>query len=309
MYVRQNTNRRKNDGYREGVATRGGDMRAVLVVCLSADSDTCRGMTVGNRVLREGLLDSEKIASLHDRTFRLWIHLLLSADDYGLVEIGYGPIKRNSALLDWSRDMVSKMLAELVDAELIIPYEHSRKCYAAIKNWRSTIRSVRPKHPIPQFGMIHICEPYGFKDKATRIEALEIINNINGYEENRVPLGIPQGIPRLPLGHEGVRGKGYRLKTNTSAESEKTAVASREKISLSAEGVWENIPEPLLKKWAEAYPAVSVSQELAKASAWILSNPKNRKSQYARFLTGWISRAQDRAPRVPVQQTSLGEYI
>lgn len=67
-------------------------------------------------------------------------------------------------------------------------------------------------------------------------------------------------------------------------------------------GAIENIPPELMEKWAEAYPAISVEQEIARAEAWIISNPKNRKSDYPRFLTNWLSRAQDRAPRVPVQQ-------
>lgn len=49
--------------------------------------------------------------------------------------------------------------------------------------------------------------------------------------------------------------------------------------------------------WAKAYPAINVDNEIAKAAAWIASNPKNKKSAYDRFLNGWLNRAQDRAPR------------
>lgn len=71
--------------------------------------------------------------------------------------------------------------------------------------------------------------------------------------------------------------------------------APSEKISLDAGGEWVGIPEKLSAKWSEAYPAVNVPAELAKASAWIMANPKNRKSNYARFLTNWLTRAQDNA--------------
>lgn len=53
--------------------------------------------------------------------------------------------------------------------------------------------------------------------------------------------------------------------------------------------------------WAKAYPAVNVEQEILRAAAWLASNPKNKKSDYLRFLNNWISRAQDRAPRVESQ--------
>lgn len=54
----------------------------------------------------------------------------------------------------------------------------------------------------------------------------------------------------------------------------------------------------MIAKWKEAYPAVDIWAEIHKAESWLLSNPKNKKSNYPRFLTGWLSRTQDRAPRV-----------
>lgn len=83
----------------------------------------------------------------------------------------------------------------------------------------------------------------------------------------------------------------------SSKQNAKTTLASSEKISLSAEGEWVNIPPAMMEKWHEAYPAVDLKIELAKAAGWIMANPKNRKSNYARFLTNWLSRSQDRAPR------------
>jgi hypothetical protein len=58
------------------------------------------------------------------------------------------------------------------------------------------------------------------------------------------------------------------------------------------------IPPILRQQWLKAYPAVGLDVELSKASAWLLANPKNAKSNYARFLGGWLQRAQDKAPRV-----------
>ena len=60
--------------------------------------------------------------------------------------------------------------------------------------------------------------------------------------------------------------------------------------------------------WKNAYPAVNVDAELKKAAMWLISNPKNRKSDYVRFLTGWLSRAQDRAPRESVAQSKGLNY-
>lgn len=54
--------------------------------------------------------------------------------------------------------------------------------------------------------------------------------------------------------------------------------------------------------WRKAYPAIDVEDEVRKAAAWLVSNPKNRKKALGRFLNGWLSRAQDKAPRVPNQE-------
>lgn len=65
------------------------------------------------------------------------------------------------------------------------------------------------------------------------------------------------------------------------------------------------IPDLLMQQWRGAYPALSLDVELSKASAWLIANPKNRKSNYARFLTNWLSKAQDRAPRVENRQAAF----
>jgi uncharacterized protein YdaU (DUF1376 family) len=78
--------------------------------------------------------------------------------------------------------------------------------------------------------------------------------------------------------------------------NQRTTSAPSDKISLGAAG-WEHIPDGLMTQWREAYPAANIDGELAKAAAWVIANPRNRKSNYARFLTNWLTKAQDRAPR------------
>ena len=47
---------------------------------------------------------------------------------------------------------------------------------------------------------------------------------------------------------------------------------------------------------------MDVRQEIATAASWLMSNPKNRKSDYPRFLNNWLSRAQDSARPVQGRQ-------
>lgn len=74
----------------------------------------------------------------------------------------------------------------------------------------------------------------------------------------------------------------------------KTPSVSREKIAF--DGSSFSGYGKFIEKWQEAYPAIDVLRELRKAEAWLISNPKNSKSNYERFLNNWLSRAQDKAP-------------
>lgn len=57
---------------------------------------------------------------------------------------------------------------------------------------------------------------------------------------------------------------------------------------------------------AGAFPALDVPREIAAAEVWLIANPANAKQNGARFLAGWLKRAQERAPRVDPRQS--GEF-
>lgn len=88
---------------------------------------------------------------------------------------------------------------------------------------------------------------------------------------------------------------------NTFAPSyEKTHSSQPPKLSFSFEkGIFENIPELLKQKWHTAFPAVDIQFEFEKMSIWLLTHPKNKKSDYPRFINNWLVRAQDRAGSLP----------
>lgn len=69
-------------------------------------------------------------------------------------------------------------------------------------------------------------------------------------------------------------------------------------VRFDAEAGRFEISPGIESQWSVAYPAVNVGSEVAKAAAWLTANPKNRKSNYARFLVNWLVRAQDKAPAV-----------
>jgi hypothetical protein len=52
-----------------------------------------------------------------------------------------------------------------------------------------------------------------------------------------------------------------------------------------------------LQQWVADYPGIDVKQEIVKCKNWNIANPSNRKTKRGalRHITGWLSRAQDRA--------------
>lgn len=84
--------------------------------------------------------------------------------------------------------------------------------------------------------------------------------------------------------------------SSSSSPSGTNPSAASGKISLSAAGSWEGVSDDKRQVWTKAYPAVDLDVELAAMAAWALENPANRKSNWGRFITSWLKRAQDRAP-------------
>jgi hypothetical protein len=80
--------------------------------------------------------------------------------------------------------------------------------------------------------------------------------------------------------------------SSTSSSYSKKESIKKDKVSFD-ENHFLNIPEDLKEKWKSIAPGISLDTEITKAEAWVLSNPKLKKSNWSRFLTNWIVRAQD----------------
>lgn len=91
------------------------------------------------------------------------------------------------------------------------------------------------------------------------------------------------------------------LRSSSSAASGKKSRSSKSKepaINFNFESKrWENITDEMKQLWADAYPAVDIELELKEMALWLDANPKNKKSNYKRFINTWLGKSQDRAPR------------
>ena len=81
----------------------------------------------------------------------------------------------------------------------------------------------------------------------------------------------------------------------SSVSSEPKTLTQSKRIKWSVDSSWIDVSEEDKAKWSEAFPACDINRELAAMTAWMTSNPKKaKKSNYARFITAWLTRSQDR---------------
>lgn len=107
------------------------------------------------------------------------------------------------------------------------------------------------------------------------------------------------------LPHRAEGGFADRFQKEFSKQNARPAKEKLPPISFdSTARKWNNIPDNLRELWKTACPAVDVEVELAKAAAWMLTNPlRAPKANYGRFLNGWMTRSQQRGGSRPLGQS------
>jgi len=157
------------------------------------------------------------------------------------------------------------MLGELVDAGLVIPYEAEGKRFGALWNWRSFIRSVKPQHPMPNFGMGHCVQPSGFKDARTRLGAAKILSHLEIAENGGTP-GIPCDTPRGTTGTEGlsVKGKGLSVsdKERDSTYVKSADADSTPEVPLESSKLPPCPYDKIVALWRECCPSLPYPRDL-----------------------------------------------
>ena len=107
-----------------------------------------------NRIIKDSLLDSEKIAQLNDFEFRLWVGLILQADDAGRGDARPAYIKGHVFTF---RDRVTlkdidAAFHALAAYSCVDLYTVGGRPYYAFPNWakHQRIRDCKPKYPGPE---------------------------------------------------------------------------------------------------------------------------------------------------------------
>jgi hypothetical protein len=116
------------------------------------------------------------------------------------------------------------------------------------------------------------------------------IEELQSNQQTNQPLTSKQPTTNQPL----TTDKNVKNEENEKNEKkESKPLVPKLQFSFEA-GRWENL-NGQVERWSTAYPAVNVQLELNKAGAWLMANPKNRKSNYESFMVKWLTRSQDSA--------------
>lgn len=107
------------------------------------------------RIIRESMLDSHRYASLGDPAKLLFVHLLLLADDFGCIAISPTFLRRRAFYNSPTNEHIAKMIAELVDADLIRCYEADGAHLAFIPRFRQRLQRNSLKHTAPPESLLH----------------------------------------------------------------------------------------------------------------------------------------------------------
>ena len=214
------------------------------------------------RMIRDGILTSERINALSERAELFYRRLMSVVDDYGrfsanptlLCTYCY-PLKRTTR-----EETIKGHLAECVRTGVVMVYEVDGKPFLEVQDFGQRVQS-KSKYPAPDgSAVIH-----GESPEKTALVGVGVVDVIEDGKDGAEPPAAPPPAITFPL--------------NTGEEYPITADQALEFGSL--------------------YPAVDVQAQLRKMRGWLLANPANRKTKAGilRFVTRWLGDEQDKAGR------------
>jgi hypothetical protein len=216
--------------------------------------------------------DSLRFDGITAEAERLFMRLIMKADDYGrfhaeprLLKAGCFPLQdhiRPNDLFRW--------LDELSHRQLILRYEVSGRAYLAIVNFGQRLKQSRQKFPTPP-----------------------------GESDDFLPMS--DSFREVP----GSSGK-FPSESETYSETYSDAIVATTptaKLVWSSQQGWNGITDEMRSAWLAAYPACNIQRQLAAMEQWLRANPaKAHKSNWLKFITNWLARAQDKGGDVGKRQ-------
>lgn len=234
---------------------------------------------MANRIIKESTFTSDKIASLTDFEFRLWVGLLTFVDDAGRGDARPAIIKGRIFAL---RERVT--IKDITDAlhglaakGCVSLYKVDGKPYLLFPTWgeHQRIRDVKTKYPAPDDDG----KKDGLKNSAADCGRLPQIAADCGYNPNPNPNPNPN----------------HNI---SCAEPETVSTPPVITLTLNT-GEEYPVDQSYVDDMQALYPNVDIMQQLRSMKAWLMNNPTRRKTAKGirAFINSWISKEQDKGSR------------
>lgn len=238
-----------------------------------------------NRIIKESLCSSEKIASLSDFEFRLWVGLITQADDAGrgdarpaIIKGRVFPFRERLSIKD-----IDAALQALAAKGCVSLYTVDGKPYFLFPGWvkHQRVRDCKPKYPEPPKNL-NLPQPAASCGELPQPAALiQSESNPNPESNPKEYCAEPQAADAPPV------------------------------ISLPLnDGTFFDVSENDRAKWSQLYPNVDVLQQLRNMAGWCDANPTKRKTRggIKRFITAWLAREQDKGGKAPQNKPFVYDY-
>jgi len=237
------------------------------------------------RTIKPELLTDEKTGVLPDDAWRVFVSVLLLADDYGNFRAHPSQV---SAAIFWARETlpnVSGILAKLAGLGLIALYEHDGQRYGHVNGWDKHQRVDHPGKPL--------CPQYVPGSSRESRETLA-----------KIPETLAPDLIRSDLsGSEGIGSDLTLSCSEPGGPARELELFSRPVVlNFPCNGIpafWD-LTQGQVDEWQAVYPGLDIAAQARYALAWIKANPTKRKTAggMARFLVSWMGRANDKgSPR------------
>lgn len=228
------------------------------------------------RLVREGWLDSDRVAKVSFGAEAQFLRLLLVADDFGRFDGRLSVIRARcwpQRLDDVTEEKVKGWLTELVEAGLVVPYVVRLRPYIEIPNFRQRNRSAKSKFP-------GLEEADGGEPAAAAF-----------------PPPPPLASASASSGHVTVNGRaddGHLSDSGRSGDGQRTVRNRVQKVGFDWEaGKFTGITNEDELRWQQAYPDVQVPVEIDKAAVWCMANRQRApRANFSSFLVSWLAREQ-----------------
>jgi hypothetical protein len=234
----------------------------------------CRGVflvrgVMPTRLIREGIINSDRINELDWPAEVFYRRLLNKVDDHGLYDAR--PSVLRTSLYPLRVDRVreadcSRWIAACEKAGLIVLYEAENKPYLKVLDTRWQTRS-EPKYPQPSAA----------------------VRNSKQLKTPVPVVGVVVEVEDVGVLAEGSRKNGARHASTDSSPVIQT-------LPLREGGDFQ-VHQSFIAELEPLYPAVDVAATIGEMKGWLIGHPTRRKTRrgVTAFVTRWLQQEQEKA--------------